>query len=338
MKIIIVEDIMTVTIKDIAKYVGVSHSTVSRALNGCKEVNVETKEKIIMVAKELNYIPNINARNLKLAKSYTIGVFFSTIDKGTSAFVFQSVINSVYDSIDKKYNVIVKGIDTYEKNTINPKNYDGIVVVSQKEADDAFIEEILEKKISMVVINREVNYEVVNVFSDEVSATKGGIEELIKNGHRNIGIIEGKEEFLSTKLRRRGYLLAFDEFNIDINNDFVTFGDFTVTGGYFAAKNIIDKDITAIFAFNDEMAVGVIKAIREKGLRVPEDISVLGFDGTEIGEFLTPSITTIKRPVDKIARIATELLVKLINNEEISKQKIYLESQLVIGNSIKKII
>ncbi|MBD7910748.1 MULTISPECIES: LacI family DNA-binding transcriptional regulator [Clostridium] len=329
---------MTVTIKDIARYVGVSHSTVSRALNGCKEVNVETREKIVKAAEELNYIPNINARSLKLAKPYTIGVFFSTIDKGTSAFVFQSVINSVYDSIDKKYNVIVKGIDTYEKNSINPKNYDGIVVVSQKEADDVFIEEILEKKIPMVVINREVNYNVVNVFSDEVTATENGIEELIINGHREIGIIEGKEEFLSTKMRREGYLSAFKKFKIQINNDFIANGDFTVKGGYFAAKKIIDKNITAIFAFNDEMAVGAIKAIRENGLKVPEDISVLGFDGTEIGEFLTPSITTIKRPVGKIAKVATELLIRLINNEEIEKKKIYLDSELLIGNSIKKII
>ncbi|MCR4944365.1 MAG: LacI family transcriptional regulator [Clostridium sp.] len=328
---------MAVTIKDIAKYVGVSHSTVSRALNGSSEVNFETKEKILKAAKELNYIPDINARSLKLSKPYNIGVFFSTIDKGTSAFVFHNVITNVYEGIGSRYNVIVKGIDTYEKNSINPKNYDGILVVSQKEEDDEFIEEILSKNIPLVVINREVNYDVINVFADERIATRRGFEELLYNGHRKIGIIEGKEQFLSTKLRREGCLDALKKYNTEIDKDLVVSGDFTVTGGYFAAKKIIDKEITAIFAFNDEMAIGAIKAIRESGLRVPEDISILGFDGTEIGEYLTPSIATIKRPVGKVSKLAINLLMKKINGEEINEKKVGLESEIVFGDSIRKL-
>lgn len=332
---------MAVTIKDIAKAVGVSHSTVSRALTGSKYVNEKTKEEIFKAIKELNYTPNMNARSLKTDKTYNIGIFFSTIDNGTSPFVFQSVIHNVYSNIDKKYNVIVKGIDTYEKNTINPKNYDGIIVVSQKSDDNDFIEEILDKEIPLVVINRKVDFDVVNVFTDESIGTFKGIEELIKNGHKEIAIIEGMKNFDSTKMRRNGYIKAFKNYNININNDLVVSGDFTVKGGYICTKELLNKEknFTAIFAFNDEMAAGAMKAIIEKGLNVPADISILGFDGNELGEFLSPRITTIRRPIGEIAKIAINLLIKLIDFEDyIDDKNIYVESQLIIGDSIKNLI
>lgn len=332
---------MATTIKDIAKALGISHSTVSRALTGSKNVNEKTKEEIFKAVKELNYSPNMSARSLKIDKAYNIGVFFSTIDNGTSPFVFQTVINNVYRNIDKKYNVIVKGIDTYEKNTINPKNYDGILVVSQKVDDDDFIKEILEKEIPLVVINRKINFDVINIFTDESIGTCKGVEELIKKGHKNIAIIEGIENFDSTKMRRKGYLEAFKKFDIDLNRNLIVNGDFSVKGGYIQTKKILEKHehFSAIFAFNDEMATGAIKALAEKGLKVPDDISILGFDGNEFGEFLSPSITTIKRPIGEIAKIAIDLLFKLINNDEnIYDKKIYVQSKLEMGNSIKNLI
>ncbi len=331
---------MATTIKDIARALGISHSTVSRALTGSKNVSEKTKEEIFKAVKELNYIPNMNARSLKINKAYNIGVFFSTIDNGTSPFVFQTVINNVYRNIDKKYNVIVKGIDTYEKNTINPKNYDGILVVSQKVDDDDFIKEILEKQIPMVVINRKVDFNVINVFTDESVGTFKGVEELIKKGHKDIAIIEGIENFDSTKMRRKGYLEAFKMYNININKELIVYGDFTVKGGYIGAKKIIDKHkyFSAIFAFNDEMATGAVKALIEKGLKVPDDISVLGFDGNELGEFLTPNIATIKRPVGEIAKVAIHLLFKLINNDEnIDNKHVYIQSKFERGDSIKNL-
>ncbi|WP_339327193.1 substrate-binding domain-containing protein [Clostridium beijerinckii] len=115
-------------------------------------------------------------------------------------------------------------------------------------------------------------------------------------------------------------------------------GNFTVKSGYEKANELIEmnEQFSAIFAFNDEMATGAIKAITEHGLKVPEDISILGFDGNEIGRFITPSITTIKRPIGEIARIATDLLLRLLNNEQdITTKKIYIESELELGNSIK---
>ncbi|WP_270566469.1 LacI family DNA-binding transcriptional regulator [Clostridium beijerinckii] len=329
---------MATTIKDIAKALGISHSTVSRVLTGSKSVNEKTKEAVLNAVKELNYIPNMSARSLKIDKAYNIGVFFSTISNGTSPFVFQTVINNVYKNIDKKYNVIVKGIDMYEKNTINPKNYDGILVVSQKIDDDDFIREILEKEIPTVVINRKVNHDVINVYTDESVGVYKGVEELIKNGHKDIAIIEGAINFDSTKMRREGYLKAFNNYNITLDKNLVLNGNFTVRSGYEKANELIEmtEKFSAIFAFNDEMATGAIKAITEHGLRVPEDISILGFDGNEIGRFITPSITTIKRPIGEIARVATDLLLRLLNNEQdITTKKIYIESELELGNSIK---
>ncbi|NMF04500.1 LacI family DNA-binding transcriptional regulator [Clostridium beijerinckii] len=329
---------MATTIKDIAKALGISHSTVSRVLTGSKSVNEKTKEAVLNAVKELNYIPNMSARSLKIDKAYNIGVFFSTISNGTSPFVFQTVINNVYKNIDKKYNVIVKGIDMYEKNTINPKNYDGILVVSQKIDDDDFIREILEKEIPTVVINRKVDHDVINVYTDESVGVYKGVEELIKKGHKDIAIIEGAMNFDSTKMRREGYLKAFNNYNITLDKNLVLNGNFTVKSGYEKANELIEmtEKFSAIFAFNDEMATGAIKAITEHGLKVPEDISILGFDGNEIGRFITPSITTIKRPIGEIARVATDLLLRLLNNEQdITTKKIYIESELELGNSIK---
>lgn len=330
---------MTTTIKDIAKVLGISHSTVSRVLTGSKSVSEETREKVLKAVKELNYIPNMNARSLKIDKAYNIGVFFSTIDNGTSPYVFQTVIHNVYRNIDRKYNVIVKGIDMHEEQTINPKNYDGILVVSQKEADDNFIKEIIDNNIPIVVINRKIEYDVVNVYTDESIGTYKGVEELIKKGHKNIAIIEGVEDFDSTKMRRKGYLEAFEDYEINVDNELIVHGDFSAKSGYMRTKELIKrkKDFSAIFAFNDEMAAGAIKALAEEGIRVPDDISILGFDRNEIGQFITPSITSIKRPIGEISKIAIDLLLHLINNENnIIDKKIYMESKLEIGNSIKK--
>lgn len=332
---------MTTTIKDIAKVLGISHSTVSRVLTGSKSVSEKTREDVLKISKELNYIPNINARSLRMDKAYNIGVFFSTINNGTSPFVFQTVINNVYSNIDKKYNVIVKGIDTYQENTINPKNYDGILVVSQKVNDDEFIKEILEKRIPIVVINRKVDYDLVNVYTDESIGTYKGVEELIKNGHKNIAIIEGSKNFDSTKMRRKGYLEAFDDYKIKINKNLIVNGDFSVKSGYLKTKELItrNQNFTAIFAFNDEMATGSIKALLEEGYKVPEDISILGFDGNDVGKFINPSITTIKRPIGEISKVSIDLLLKLINKDkDIATKQIYIESELELGKSIKNLI
>ncbi len=175
---------MAVTIKDIAKKAGVSYSTVSRALNDVGAGKSESRQKILNIAREMGYVPNQAAINLKRSKSHTIGLFFSRISKMTSPFVLHDVLTGVYDIVGSKYNVAVKGIDMHEPGTLNPTLFDGIIVLSQWSEDSGFIEEVLEKQIPMVAICRIVYYDVPNVVTDEVTAMERAMDYLLDRGDR----------------------------------------------------------------------------------------------------------------------------------------------------------
>lgn len=192
---------MGVTIKDIAQKAGVSYSTVSRALNGIGSTNGDRRKRILEIAKEMGYVPNQAAIHLKLSRSYVIGLYFSTISKMTSPFVLHDVLTGVYSIVGSKYNIVVKGIDMHEAGTLNPTYYDGIIVLSQRTEDRAFMEEVLEKKIPMVVICRKVDIDALNVTTDETKAMETAMDYLIENGHRNICVIEGAPNLDSTRLR-----------------------------------------------------------------------------------------------------------------------------------------
>ena len=174
---------MGVTIKDIAQKAGVSYSTVSRALNGIGSTNGDRRKRILEIAKEMGYVPNQAAIHLKLSRSYVIGLYFSTISKMTSPFVLHDVLTGVYSIVGSKYNIVVKGIDMHEAGTLNPTYYDGIIVLSQRTEDRAFMEEVLEKKIPMVVICRKVDIDALNVTTDETKAMETAMDYLIENGH-----------------------------------------------------------------------------------------------------------------------------------------------------------
>lgn len=330
---------MSVTIKDIATIAGVSHSTVSRALNDSPALSDETKKRILKIANELNYTPNTSARSLVLSKSYNIGIFFSSIYFGTSSYFFHNVIRSISEKIGDRYNIIVKGIDTYTENynSINPKNFDGIIVVSQKKEDDSFIKEVNHKKIPIVVLNRDVkDFNVNNIVSDEMIGVYEGIKYLINKGHQEIAVIEGKEDFESTQKRREGYQKAFNESGIKIKEGFIVKGDYGLESGYLAAKQLLklDQKPSAIFAFNDDMVLGAMKAILEEGFKVPQDISLLGFDGSSFCHYITPAISTIKRPIEEICSYGVKVLMELIENKNTRVEKKYFNTFLIEKDSI----
>lgn len=332
---------MSVTIKDIAKLANVSHTTVSRALNDSPLINQETKERIRQLAASLNYTPNYSAKSLVLDRSYNLGLFFSTLHTGTSAGFLYEAVKGVNDVIKDQYNLIVRGIDDYKSyQKVNRKSYDGIIVMSQSSSDQPFIEYASEREIPLVVLNREIEHvQVMNLIPDDQGGAYRIVEYLILQGHRDIAIIEGKQNFKSTQARLDGYNEAMSRYNVPIRKQFQARGNYDLESGYSAMNDLLKLEVkpTAVFCCNDDMALGAIKAITEKCLSVPGDISVVGFDDHIFSGFMTPALTTVRRPIEEISREGAAKLLTFIETKQMEKEKILFHTELVVRDSVKSI-
>ncbi|MBU7319870.1 LacI family DNA-binding transcriptional regulator [Paenibacillus oleatilyticus] len=332
---------MSVTIKDIAKLAGVSHTTVSRALNDSPLINPETKERIKAIAGSMNYTPNYSARSLVLDRSYNLGLFFTTLHTGTSAGFLYEAIKGVNDVIKDDYNLIVRGIDDYKSfHKVNRKNFDGIIVMSQSESDQSFIEYASDKEIPLVVLNRPVeSVQVMNFVPDDQSGAYRLTEYLVQQGHRHIAIIEGKQGFKSTQARRDGYREALRKHGITVPEAYYVSGNYDLESGHAAMSKLLELPDrpTAVFCCNDDMALGAVKAVTERGLSVPEDISVAGFDDHLFSAFMSPALTTVRRPIEELSRAGAEKLLKFIETKHSEKSVVLFHTELVIRDSVKSI-
>ncbi|PUA35506.1 LacI family transcriptional regulator [Paenibacillus elgii] len=332
---------MSVTIKDIAKLAGVSHTTVSRALNDSPLINPETKERIKAIAGSMNYTPNYSARSLVLDRSYNLGLFFTTLHTGTSAGFLYEAIKGVNDVIKDEYNLIVRGIDDYKSfHKVNRKNFDGIIVMSQSESDQSFIEYASDKEIPLVVLNRPVeSVQVMNFVPDDQSGAYRLTEYLVQQGHRHIAIIEGKQGFKSTQARRDGYREALHKHGITVPEAYYVSGNYDLESGHAAMSKLLELPDrpTAVFCCNDDMALGAVKAVTERGLSVPEDISVAGFDDHLFSAFMSPALTTVRRPIEELSRAGAETLLKFIETKHSEKSVVLFHTELVIRDSVKSI-
>ena len=333
---------MSITIKDIAKILNVSHTTVSRSLNDSSLISKETKEKVKEVAKKYNYRPNVSARSLVLAKSYNIGLFFSTLKTGTTANFFLNSVRGVNYIIKGRYNLAVEAIDDLiDFQQINPRSFDGIIVMSQSPNDDEFIAHVLRKEIPLVVLNREViGQNVTTVLSDDLNGAYNLTKFIIDQGHRDIAIIEGKPEFRTTFKRKQGFINAHLEAGLKFNEGYALKGKYDLESGYSAMQIVLDMEEppTAIFCSNDEMALGAMKAIKERDINMPDEISISGFDDMGFTAYLTPSLTTVLRPVEEMSKEGTQILLNKIENSNIEDPGIiHLDTKLIIRDSVKKL-
>ena len=323
-------------IRDIARISGVGVSTVSRVLNNHPDVKESTRENVLRVIKESNYVPNNSARILKQNNTKNIGVLV----KGVFNPFFSELINVIGNKINEnKYTMILQQNDyVLEQEVENiisfvkEKRLQGIICLGGNFID---LDEDSFKNIDVPVILTSVNtvsasgrdkYSTVGI--NNLQSAYDATDYLIKKGHKNIALMIGEEnDFCISWWRYKGYIKALKDNNIEPNDENLIIGDYDSNVAYKVTLDFLKKrkDITAIFAISDIMAMGVAKAVIDSGLTVGKDISIVGFDGMNISRYYNPGITTIKQPM---AIKSVEILFDLLKNK-CENQHVLLDTELI---------
>lgn len=337
------------TIKDVAKKCGVGISTVSRAINNHPDISPETKQMVMDVIREIGFIPNNSARNLKRTDAKCIAVLI----KGITNPFFSSVIQIVETQVQKKkYAIVIQHVDAYENELdvaiqlVKEKRLRGIIFLGGSYQHDR--RQIAKLKVPFVfctigTVQDKGEKIYSNIAVDDRTESRKMIDYLLDLGHRKIAIItEGIDAESVGHLRFEGYKDALAARNIAIDERLIcevkdTVDPYSMQNGYEMAKKLIDSgaDFTAVFAIADFLAIGVCRALREAGKRIPEDISVAGYDGLAIGEFYTPQLTTIRQPVEAMAEKTAQLLLDVIDGKN-GHEHIYFPAELIERESTGK--
>ena len=310
-----------VSIKDIAKAAGVSHSTVSRALADSPLVAQETKQRIQHIAREMGYTPSAIARGLVTKRTATIGLVVTTIADPFIAEVARGVEET---ALDHGYNVILCGCNAEPERelacvrTLREKRVDGIVVTSSR-VGSLYVPLLEELGVPIVLINsqHEGNY-VYSVRTDNLTGGRLAGEYLLSLGHRHIAYIAGPSGAHSSIERLKGCRSALQERGLGIPDEWIAPGDGQVEGGYAAISTLLQRSPrpTAIFCYNDMTAIGALRAIKAAGLHVPDDLSLIGYDDIAFAAFVDPPLTTVAQDKYTLGQQAMSLTLDLLNGRE----------------------
>lgn len=333
---------MSATIKDVARKAGVGVGTVSRVLNEHPSVSDDIREKVLKVIEELDYKPNAIARSLKIKSTQTVGVIIPDI----SSVFYPEIVRGIEDvAKEYKYNIILLNTDLSrikEKEALNilkEKKADGILFISNT-VNEKLKKEFKKTDIPIVLVSTEDDEgEYYSITIDNEKAAYDATNYLIKLGHKRIAMLAGEKDDPNAGIPRiNGYKRALNENNIEIKEDYIFYGDYKFKSGFENMKKLLKlKDMpTAIFAACDAMAVGAVSYAMQQGFNVPNDFSIIGFDGLEIAEYFYPPITTVKQPRYEMGANGMEMLVKLINREKVDK-KVILDYEIIERKSCKKI-
>lgn len=319
------------TIKDVAKLAKVSTATVSRVINNSGYVHADTRKRVEEAIRQLNYRPNAVARSLFKKESKSIGFIIPDI---TNPF-FPQLVRAVEDTIMKAgYTILLfntDGVLDYELQLIElmkSKYVDGILAVS----NSIKREHLQDLTIPIVSIDRVIDPDLPSVSIDNYDGAKQAVRHLLAKGCRKIAHLSGPENIDNARERCQGYL---DEMKRNNMHPLVYPGNYELKEAMNAVLMLLTEhpDVDGIFAGNDVMAVGTIKAATKLGYKIPEDIKVIGFDGIDIGMTITPELTTMEQPILEMGRKGSELLLDLIHGKKIEQKRFVYQAKLVERHS-----
>jgi DNA-binding LacI/PurR family transcriptional regulator len=335
------------TIKDIAKKAGVSVTTVSRALNGYDDVNEETRKKIKQVASELAYSPSAVARSLVSKKTRTIGLIISDINRAGAkdAFAYEVLCGINDRTGELNYDLLLfstnpsKQMEKSYAELCKERNVDG-AILSGLRMDDPYLQEVIEQNafpcvlIDIPRMDRNVAY----IASDSKAGASVAVRHLLDYGHRQIAMINGHNQAFVSQERYLGYKEALQQQGITVNEELVIDGQFSEDGGAEAMYQILLRhpEVTAIFCASDLMALGAMRTLERMGRKVPDDISIVGFDDIMISSYCSPKLTTIRQDKYELGYQAAQLLIDLLEDRT-DNRKTLLGNQLMIRESTRRL-
>ncbi|MEI8673485.1 substrate-binding domain-containing protein [Vibrio sp. SA48] len=331
------------TMKDIARLAGVSTSTVSHVINKSRFVSEDIAERVNKAAQDLNYAPSALARSLKMNRTRTIGMLVTTSTNPFFGEVVKGVERSCYH---KGYNLILcntEGDNERMKasiNTLLQKRVDGLLLMCSTLEGERI--EVFDRYPDIPVV--VMDWGPMLFASDKIqdNSLSGGYiatNYLIECGHKEIGCITGPLIRHQAQMRYEGYKRAVLESGLEINPQWIVESDFECEGGYEAFNRMLENGPlpSSIFVSNDMMAMGVLNAAHEKGIRIPEDVSIMGYDDIHIARFMSPALTTVHQPKYRLGKVAVETLLKKLEKETLEPQVVQLDPTLVVRKSVKNL-
>lgn len=325
-----------ITIKEIASLAEVSTATVSKIINGKdKYISEATRQRVLEIVEREGYIPNGIAKSLKMKKTKTIGIIIPDVMN----LFFSELARGIEDAAEKKgYTVILCNSDNKEAKAkkyiemLQEKMVDGIILTASEKGS---YKSINLGNIPTVLLDRDVNVDkkVGRIVVDNQEGAYIATKHLIERGCKNIAMISSDIKNKPSAERIKGYENALLDNSFNIKEERIFLDRYTIESGYKGVKNILKRTkIDGIFCGNDLIAIGVIKALKEMNIRVPEDVKIVGFDDIQISKYMDPPLTTIKQPIYEMGEEAVDMLIRIIKKEDVEKIKV-LDIRLVKRSS-----